>query len=116
VASVSGVTGYPLVPAYVASKHAVVGLTRSAAVEAAARGIRVNAVCPGPIEGAMMETARAGAPPPADDPFLRGVPLARYGVPGEVAELIGFLCSDAAAYLTGAVISIDGGLTTSPAA
>src|SRR5438477_405081 len=79
VASVSGITGYPQVAAYVASKHAVIGLTRTAALEGAATRIRVNAVCPGPIEGRLMEAARgAWSFPASDDPFLSGVPLDRY--------------------------------------
>lgn len=115
VASVSGIAGYPMVAAYVASKHAVIGLTRTAALEGAARGIRVNAVCPGPIEGRLMSAAGGGASfPPDEDPFLRGLPLARYGSPDEVAETIAFLLSAAAGYISGATIAIDGGLTISP--
>jgi NAD(P)-dependent dehydrogenase (short-subunit alcohol dehydrogenase family) len=116
VASVSGIAGYAMVAAYVASKHAVIGLTRTAALEGASRAIRVNAVCPGPIEGRLMSAAGAGTPrPPGEDPFLRGVPLARYGTSDEVAETVAFLLSPAAAYISGATIAIDGGLTISPA-
>jgi len=115
VSSVSGVAGYPMVAAYVASKHAVIGLTRTAALEGATRGIRVNAICPGPIEGRLMSAAAAGMSFAAgEDPFLRGVPLARYGKPDEVAETVAFLLSPAAGYISGATIAIDGGLTVSP--
>ena len=115
IASVSGIAGYPMVAAYVASKHAVIGLTRTAALEAARRGIRVNAVCPGPIEGRLMSAAGAGASfRPGEDPFLTGLPLARYGSPDEVAETIAFLLSPKAGYISGAAIPLDGGLTISP--
>ena len=116
VASASGVAGYPMVLPYVASKHAVVGMARSAALEGAARGVRVNAVCPGAVEGRMMRAARGGADAgPADaDPMLAGVPLKRYASPHEIADVVAFLLSDASSYITGTVQLIDGGLTVSP--
>jgi NAD(P)-dependent dehydrogenase (short-subunit alcohol dehydrogenase family) len=115
IASVSGIAGYPMVAAYVASKHAVIGLTRTAALEGARRSIRVNAICPGPIAGQLMSAAAGGTSYPADeDPFLRGVPLGRYGTRDEVAQTAVFLLSPAAGFISGATITIDGGLTVSP--
>jgi NAD(P)-dependent dehydrogenase (short-subunit alcohol dehydrogenase family) len=115
IASVSGIAGYPMVAAYVASKHAVIGLTRTAALEGARRRIRVNAICPGPIAGQLMSAAAGGTSyPPDEDPFLRGVPLGRYGSPDEVAQTAAFLLSPAAGFISGATITIDGGLTVSP--
>jgi NAD(P)-dependent dehydrogenase (short-subunit alcohol dehydrogenase family) len=115
IASVSGIVGYPMVAAYVASKHAVIGLTRTAALEGAPRNIRVNALCPGPIEGRLMSNATGRVThQPEQDPFLKGVPLARYGTPNEVAATVAYLLSPAAGFITGATITIDGGLTVSP--
>ena len=94
-------------PAYIASKHAVLGLTRASAIDYARSKIRINAVCPGPIDTDMMEGI-------ADEEerrrIERAVPLGRYGKPEEVAELVAWLCSDAAQYITGQAYSIDGGL------
>jgi len=113
--SVAGVTGFAGLGPYVASKHAVIGLTRCAALEGAASRVRVNSVNPGPIEGRMMQSietqAQPGAPGTAHGQFELGVPLARYGRAEEVARLVAFLGSDEAAYITGAVHMIDGGMT-----
>jgi NAD(P)-dependent dehydrogenase (short-subunit alcohol dehydrogenase family) len=115
VASTAGILGLPGMSPYVASKHAVVGLTRAAAVEAARFGVRVNAVCPGPTAGRMMDAIEQGARP--DDPararaaYEAAIPLRRYGTAEEVAAMIAHLTSPAAAYVTGAVIPVDGGMS-----
>jgi NAD(P)-dependent dehydrogenase (short-subunit alcohol dehydrogenase family) len=121
VASMAGVSGAPNMPAYSASKAAVIGLTKAAAKDLAPHGIRVNAVSPGFIgPGKMWETqvgaqAAVASPYYADDPaavarqMIEMVPLRRYGSPGEVAAVVAFLLSDAASYLTGANIEIAGG-------
>jgi NAD(P)-dependent dehydrogenase (short-subunit alcohol dehydrogenase family) len=101
--------------AYIASKHAVIGLTRVAALEAAASRIRVNAICPGPTDTSMMRFLEEQTNP--DDPasvhtFLEGrIPLGRYGRSDEIAEAVVFLASDEASFVTGAVLVADGGRT-----
>ena len=112
--SVAGVRGTPGIIAYGASKHAVVGMTKTAAVELAPMRIRVNAVCPSPIETRMMRSLEAGMlptdPSAVHDQIAASIPLARYGEPSEVAALMCFLCSDDAVFLTGGAIPIDGGM------
>src|SRR4051812_34127206 len=113
-ASTAGLTGAANFGAYVASKHAVIGLTKSAALELAPRGIRVNAVCPGPIESRMMdEKERGSGVDRAKDRITEGIPLGRYGRIPEVAGTVAFLLSDDAAYATGSSYVLDGGLTAS---
>ncbi|MFT7598401.1 MAG: NAD(P)-dependent dehydrogenase (short-subunit alcohol dehydrogenase family) [Acidimicrobiales bacterium] len=112
-ASVAGLRGTPGLIAYGASKHAVVGMTKTAAAELAPAGIRVNAVCPAPIETRMMRSIESGAAPDDPEAFKKQaterIPLGRYGEPEEVAALVAFLASDDAAFITGGIYPIDGG-------
>lgn len=116
-ASGAALRGLPYMSAYVASKHAVLGLTRTAALELADAGVRVNAICPGPISTRMMdslESQHESVGVSAEDArslLTAGIPMHRYGEPEEIAEVVAFLASDAASYITGAVIPIDGGRT-----
>jgi NAD(P)-dependent dehydrogenase (short-subunit alcohol dehydrogenase family) len=95
--------------AYSASKAGVVGMTRALAAQYGGRGVRANAICPGSIRTAMSELASAQGP--VRDEMLRGIPAGRIGEPGEIAELVAFLASDASSYLNGAIITADGGMT-----
>ncbi len=112
-ASTAGLGGTPTIIAYGASKHAVIGLTKSAALEFGGEQIRVNAVCPAPIETRMMRSLERGINP--DDPesihsaLAANIPLGRYGQPEEVAALTAFLCSDEAKFISGGIYTIDGG-------
>lgn len=107
-ASVAGLVGLPGSNAYVVAKHGVVGLTRAAAIDHAAAGIRVNAVCPGYIETPMITEAMARR----GEQILGTVPLRRLGQAEEIAQAVVFLCSDRAAFMTGAAMPVDGGYTT----
>lgn len=109
-ASVAGLIGTPLLGSYNASKHAVVGLTRNAALEYGALGIRVNAVCPGIIRTPML-TQGFEVTDEALATFAKAHPLRRIGEPEEVARLVCFLASDDASFITGQAIAIDGGMT-----
>jgi NAD(P)-dependent dehydrogenase (short-subunit alcohol dehydrogenase family) len=113
--SVAGLIGSAGMCAYVASKHAVVGLTKTAAVEWGAHGIRVNCINPGPIESRMMASIEKGLGPDAAAAVHAGiaakVPMQRYGTVAEVAGVVGFLASDEAGYVSGASYTVDGGLT-----
>jgi NAD(P)-dependent dehydrogenase (short-subunit alcohol dehydrogenase family) len=112
-ASVAGLVGTVMLGSYNASKHAVVGLTRNAALEYGPMGIRVNAVCPGIIRTPMLMQGFE-VTPEALEIFARVHPLKRLGEPEEVARLVCFLASDDAAFITGQAIAIDGGMTAGP--
>jgi NAD(P)-dependent dehydrogenase (short-subunit alcohol dehydrogenase family) len=110
--SVAGVVGFFGMSAYVASKHAVIGLTRGAALDLGPRGIRVNAICPGPVEGRMMSTLAARIDPERGrEMVVSSVPLGRYTTPAEIASTVALLLGDDAGYVNGAVLAADGGQT-----
>lgn len=112
--SVGGLVGSQGLGAYVASKHAVIGLAKSAALELAAQGIRVNTVNPGPIENRMMRSIEQQTSPDSPESVKSGlvhnVPLGRYGTNEEIAQLALFLASDDSSYCTGAAFVADGGM------
>src|SRR5262245_10187578 len=107
-ASAAGLVGTRGTSAYVASKHGVVGLTKTAALEYAQQGIRVNCVCPGWIQTPMTE--RGLSDPERRARIIASAPTGRVGTPEEVAEAVVWLCSDAASFVTGHAMSVDGGV------
>lgn len=116
-ASVSGLVGSPLSPLYSAAKSAVVGLTRSLALRYAAQNIRVNAVCPGPIDTPMLPqfTGRTGVSSEEaaanQQRLLSAIPMGRLGIASDVAKAALFLASDDASFVTGVALPVDGGYT-----
>jgi NAD(P)-dependent dehydrogenase (short-subunit alcohol dehydrogenase family) len=114
-ASVAGLVGTPGMPAYVASKHAVIGLTKTASGEVARHGIRINAVCPGPVDTRMIHALEAQLDPadPAgvSQRYQGAIPSGRYTTPEEIANVVLFLSSDLSANVTGAQWVLDGGRT-----
>lgn len=113
--SVAGIKGTPGVSAYITSKHAVIGMMRTAALEGAPLNIRVNCVNPAPIETRMMRSLEEGFAPGAASHAKQNiadrVPLKRYGSPQEVAQVMMFLASDDSRYCTGGVYMVDGGMS-----
>jgi NAD(P)-dependent dehydrogenase (short-subunit alcohol dehydrogenase family) len=114
-ASIAGLVGAPHIAVYSASKHAVVGLTKSAAWECTGTGVRINCVCPGMIDSRMLSTiiqGRSGgnAPPPMEK-LVERIPARRLGQASEVASIVAFLASDEASYVSGSAYTVDGGRT-----
>lgn len=111
VASVAGLIGFPRHPAYAASKHGVIGLTKTAALEYSRKGIRINALCPGftltPMVQGMIDS---GTPAEA---LANRIPIGRLGNAEEIAATVLYLCSDAAAFMVGHALAIDGGIVAS---
>jgi NAD(P)-dependent dehydrogenase (short-subunit alcohol dehydrogenase family) len=111
LSSTLGHKAAPGISLYVASKHAVEGLTKAAALEGAEFGVRVNAVAPGPVETEMLNRVTGSADRKAG--LIAGVPLKRAGTPDEIAQTIVFLTSDRASFITGQIVSVDGGKSAS---
>jgi NAD(P)-dependent dehydrogenase (short-subunit alcohol dehydrogenase family) len=116
LSSVNAYTGAPNTSVYGASKAALNSLTRAAAIELASKGIRVNAVCPGPVDTELV--VKAGIPPSSMEQFnaalTQRVPLKRLAKPAEIGKLVAFLSSEDAAFITGAEYLIDGGIGINP--
>jgi NAD(P)-dependent dehydrogenase (short-subunit alcohol dehydrogenase family) len=116
-ASIAGLIGSPDVAVYSASKHAVIGLTKSAALECAATGVRVNCVCPGLIDSRMLsaiiEGRNPGNTPVPNERIVERIPARRLGQASEVASIVAFLASDEASYVSGSAYTVDGGRTAS---
>ena len=115
LSSMSGVIGFPGFSPYVASKHAVYGLVKTAALEQGESGIRINAIGPGAIDNRMMHDVHEQLAPDSADEMRAGIeqmiPMKRYGTNEEVANLILFLASDESSYCTGGMYLLDGGFT-----
>ena len=110
--SIAGQVGFAGAAAYTASKHAVIGLTKAAALEYARNGIRINTVCPAAIETPMAD--RLYAAPAVHKFVLDCHPIGRFGRPGEIAEAVVWMCSDRASFMTGQSLILDGGFLAGP--
>ncbi|ATB38682.1 3-oxoacyl-ACP reductase [Cystobacter fuscus] len=108
-ASVAGLVGFPMAPAYTAAKHGVVGLTKTAALEYAKANIRINAVCPGLVRTPMI-TDTTSKNPQIEQALIADEPVGRMADPEEIAEALVWLCSGAASFITGAALPVDGGV------
>ncbi|MFD2247909.1 SDR family oxidoreductase [Pontibacter ruber] len=106
--SIAGIIGFPNIPIYTASKHAVIGITKTAALEYAQLGIRVNAVCPGVIQTPMIDRF-IEKNNTTKEAMASGEPIGRFGEPEEIAEAALWLCSDASSFTTGHALVVDGG-------
>ncbi|MBS0241247.1 MAG: glucose 1-dehydrogenase [Proteobacteria bacterium] len=119
-ASIAGLLGSPNMAPYVASKHAVLGFTKAVSGEVAGYGIRVNAVCPGPVETRMIQSVTEQVSPGdaagAAQRYKSAIPLGRFSTAEEIANMVHFLCSDLASGITGAHYAIDGGRTATAGA
>jgi NAD(P)-dependent dehydrogenase (short-subunit alcohol dehydrogenase family) len=114
-ASIAGLIGSPEIAVYSASKHAVIGLTKSAALECTGSGVRVNCVCPGMIDSRMLSAIIDGRNPGnarvPDEKIVERIPARRLGQASEVASIVAFLASDEASYVSGSAYTVDGGRT-----
>jgi NAD(P)-dependent dehydrogenase (short-subunit alcohol dehydrogenase family) len=114
-ASIAGLMGSPQIAVYSASKHAVIGLTKSAAWECTGTGVRVNCVCPGLIDSRMLSTIiqgrNPGNAPMPNEKLVERIPARRLGQASEVASIVAFLASDEASYVSGSAYTVDGGRT-----
>lgn len=108
--SAGGVVGFPGQAAYIACKHAVLGLTKTAAIDYAGQGIRINAVCPGVIQTAMVDELILRNPA-LEQMFTKDIPAGRLGKPEEIADAVLWLCSPQASYMNGQGLIVDGGIT-----
>lgn len=106
--SIAGLVGFTGIPAYTASKHGVIGLTKTAALEYAKTGVRVNAVCPGVIQTPMIDRFTHGENQ-IQNQLIAGEPVGRVGRPEEVAATVLWLCSDQSSFVTGHSLVVDGG-------
>lgn len=108
--SAGGMVGFPGQAAYIACKHAVLGLTKTAAIDYAGKGIRINAVCPGVIQTAMVDDL-IRRNPRLEEQFTKDIPAGRLGKPEEIADAVLWLCSPQASYMNGQGLIVDGGIT-----